>query len=149
MDPAQFSCSFELLRSKRPGDDDFGIVKMIFETVVATEVHNFQLWEVLAQALGKPFGSVPEIEAMMKQDEKFHRTFEPRRTLRYTKGSEVLTADDPRGLQKARLISFARADRARSFPWAEGYPTCPARLAKCHATNHLASGKMSRYLRRR
>src|SRR5437879_12511272 len=115
---------------------------MISVPVVPAKVHKSQLSKVLAQALGKPFGSVTEIEAMMKQDEKFHRTFEPRRTLRYTKGSEVLTADDPRGLQKARLISFARADRARSFPWAEGYPTCPARLAKCHATNHPASGKM-------
>ena len=85
MDPAQFSCGFELLRTKRPGNHDFSILKMIFDTVVAAKVHHFQLSEILAQALWKPFGSVPEIEAMMKEDEKFHRTFEAQRTLRYTK----------------------------------------------------------------
>ena len=85
MDPAQFPCSFELLRTKRPGNHDFSVLKMIFDTLVAAKVHNFYLWEILAQALGKPFGSVPEVEAVMKQDEKFHRTFEAQRTLRYTK----------------------------------------------------------------
>jgi len=35
-------------------------------------VHYFQLRELLVQALGKPCGSLPHSEAVMKDDEKLH-----------------------------------------------------------------------------
>src|ERR1700682_4848418 len=85
MDPAQLLCDFELLGTKRPGNDDLSVAKIIFELVVAAQVHYFQLRDVVAQALRKPFGSFPHFEAMMEDDQKLHRTFEPLRSLRYTK----------------------------------------------------------------
>ena len=72
MDPAQLGCDFELLGTQRPGNYDFSITKRIFEVLVVAEVCNFQLGELLTQALGKPWWSVPEVEAMMKDDEKLH-----------------------------------------------------------------------------
>src|SRR5690349_17293803 len=126
MDPAQLGCDFELLGTKRPGNYDFSITKMIFKFLVVAEVHNFQLSEVPAQTIGKPWWSVPEVKTVMKDDEKLHAK-----------------------LSRVSVISFGSANRVPSCLSVEGYQGYPIRSAKCHAMIHLASGRIACFLRRR
>ena len=83
MDPAEVRGQPELLRAERPGDDDFGIAQVGFDAVVAGEVDNFDLREITLQTLSKPVRRIPQLEAMMENDEKLHA-----KTILTTEGTE-------------------------------------------------------------
>ena len=72
VNPAQLRGDFELLGTERPGDDDFGIAEMVFDAVVAGQMDDFELREILAEPLGKPRRGIPKFETVMEDDKKLH-----------------------------------------------------------------------------
>src|SRR4029077_8544088 len=70
--PTKLGRSLHLLRTQRPGNNDFGILKMLLDPVVAGQVNDFYPWEVFAKLFGNPCRSIPEFEAVVKNDEELH-----------------------------------------------------------------------------
>jgi hypothetical protein len=54
MNPAKFFCGIELIGTKSPGDDDFGIADLLFDLVKVAKLNNVKLREFFPQPLGKP-----------------------------------------------------------------------------------------------
>ncbi len=48
VNPAQLRRDFELLGAERPGDDDFGVTKLLLDSVVTSQMDDFDLWEIFS-----------------------------------------------------------------------------------------------------
>jgi hypothetical protein len=72
MNPAQVGCSLELFRTQRPGNDDFGGAKAIFDPVVTRSLNRFDAGKIANQPLGQPRGRVPKLERMAEDNQQFH-----------------------------------------------------------------------------
>jgi len=74
MNPAQTASGDKLFRPHGNSEYNFGVAQFRFNAFVTVAVGNLQTGELLGQALAEPWWQFPEIEAVMHQQEYFHRS---------------------------------------------------------------------------
>src|SRR5579863_6641981 len=82
----------QLLRPQRNGEDDFSIAQIVLNAFITIPVCYLQCRKLMCQALAKPLRHLPQLKAVMHDDQQLH-------------GGEILTND---GLSRAK-------ERPRAF----------------------------------
>src|SRR5437868_14032224 len=73
MNPAEAPGFGELLRANGKSESYVRVSKLLFNSIVGSEPHDFDLLECFAKTISEPFRRNPEIEPVMSGDEKFNR----------------------------------------------------------------------------
>src|SRR5690349_15792051 len=71
MNPAKALGCSELLRANRKSECYICVSKLLFNSFVGSEPHDFELRECFAKTISEPFRRNPEIEAVLSGDEEF------------------------------------------------------------------------------
>jgi hypothetical protein len=63
----------ELLGAQRQSKDNFGVANLGLDVIVGAAVDKFERGKLLPQAVEKPGRNLPEFEAVLNDQEDFHR----------------------------------------------------------------------------
>ncbi len=73
VNPLQLIGSCDLLAAERPRDCDVGIGNFVVNAIVIVQMNDFELGKVVTKPFGEPRRRLPQIEAVMEDDEEFHK----------------------------------------------------------------------------